>query len=227
MREGKRVEEVRYMISEAAKKVDVESHVLRYWQKKLALPISRNEMDQRYYKESDIELLKKVKHLMDQGYQLKAIKMLLSNIDSTDSPEIDVKIQQKEGQEDKVVELIQEEKMPEKTEGTSLITDEEGHAVKEENSKMSQFKSIMNEIILDALKENNGILSGEIGSNVTEGVVREMSYLMRLQEEREEERFRKFDATLRDYQKSRMMTAATVEKGKKKSKFFQKNKVHI
>ena len=73
------MEEVRYMISEAAKRVDVEAHVLRNWQKELDLPISRNEMDQRYYKESDIGLLKRVKYLKEQGFQLKAIKMILEN----------------------------------------------------------------------------------------------------------------------------------------------------
>lgn len=222
------MEEVRYMISEASKRVDVESHVLRYWQKELALPISRNEMDQRYYKESDIELLKKVKHLKGQGFQLKAIKMLLSNINTPDSTDSETEMKRKDGQEDKVIELIREDKLPEKEEGTSLITEEKGNEIKEEtDSKMGQFKAMMNHIILSALKENNGVLSGEISMNVTEGVVREMNYLMRLQEEKEEERFKKFDATLRDYQKSRSMVAATIDKNKKKSKFFKKNRVYI
>lgn len=222
------MEEVRYMISEASKRVDVESHVLRYWQKELALPISRNEMDQRYYKESDIELLKKVKHLKDQGFQLKAIKMLLSNINMPDSPDSDTKIQHMEGQEDKVIELFCEDKLPEKEEGTSLITGEEEHGIKEEeNPKMGQFQAIMNHIILNALKENNSVLSEEIGLNVTGGVIREMNYLMKIKEEKEEERFKKFDLTLREYQKSRMMTASAIDRNKKKSKFFKKNKVNI
>ena len=36
--------DVHYMISEAAKHVGVESHVLRYWEEELDLPIGRNEM---------------------------------------------------------------------------------------------------------------------------------------------------------------------------------------
>ena len=36
--------EVRFMISEAAKKVQVESHVLRYWEDELHIPIGRTEM---------------------------------------------------------------------------------------------------------------------------------------------------------------------------------------
>ena len=37
------------LISDAAKKVQVESHVLRYWEEELKLPIKRNEMGHRYY----------------------------------------------------------------------------------------------------------------------------------------------------------------------------------
>ena len=35
--------DVHYMISEAAKHVGVESHVLRYWEEELDLPIGRTE----------------------------------------------------------------------------------------------------------------------------------------------------------------------------------------
>lgn len=222
------MEEVRYMISEAAKKVDVETHVLRYWQKELALPIHRNEMKQRYYKESDIELLKKVRNLKEQGFQLKAIKMLISNLNIQDTPNSGTEGQLMDGQGDKVIELFRMDKFPEKEEGTSLITKDEGHEIKEETgTKMGQFKTIMNRIILDALKENNGQLTQQINTNVTGGIIREMNYLMKLQEDKEEERFKKFDSTLREYQKGRMMTAATIDKSRKKSKFFKKNKVYL
>ena len=36
--------EVRFMISESAKQVHVESHVLRYWEEELELVIGRTEM---------------------------------------------------------------------------------------------------------------------------------------------------------------------------------------
>ena len=48
--------DVRYMISDAAKLVDVEAHVLRYWEEELDLPIGRNEMGHRYYTEENIKL---------------------------------------------------------------------------------------------------------------------------------------------------------------------------
>ena len=39
-----------YLIKEAAKLVEVEAHVLRYWEEELGLKIKRNEMGHRYYK---------------------------------------------------------------------------------------------------------------------------------------------------------------------------------
>lgn len=217
------MEEVRYMISEAAKRVDVEAHVLRNWQKELDLPISRNEMDQRYYKESDIGLLKRVKYLKEQGFQLKAIKMILENNETEMFESESARLMEdKQG-----MEQLHDGNPLETNDGTSLIT-EENHEIKEDTgSKMDQFKAIMSHIIVSALKENNGALAEEVGMNVTDGVVREMNYLMRIQEEKQEERFKKFDSVLRDYQKGRQLVAATSEHKKRKSKFFTKNKVYI
>lgn len=223
------MEDVRYMISEASKRVDVEAHVLRYWEEELDLPIARNEMGHRYYKEPDIDLLKMVKQLKEQGFQLKAVKMLLPNVGKLDTLDSQTMIRLKDELNRKVIDMYKEEKLPEVEEGTSLIIGEEEHEIKEDtNDKMGQFKAILNQVILATLKENNAILSEEIGKSVTHGVTKEMNYLMRIQEEKEEERYKKFDATLRDYQRSRMMTAASLEgRSRKKSKFFKKNNVYI
>ena len=72
------MDQIRYMISDASRLVEVESHVLRYWEEELELPIARNEMGHRYYTEDDIQLLKHIKKLKERGYQLKAIKMDIS-----------------------------------------------------------------------------------------------------------------------------------------------------
>lgn len=69
-----------YMISDAAKKVDVESHVLRYWEEELALPIMRNEMGHRCYTEENILLFQNIKCLKDQGFALKAVRLLLPEL---------------------------------------------------------------------------------------------------------------------------------------------------
>ena len=67
------MEKVRYMISDAARMVALEQHVLRYWEDELELPIARNEMGHRYYTEDNIRMFHHIKELKEQGYQLKAI----------------------------------------------------------------------------------------------------------------------------------------------------------
>ncbi len=74
------MDEIRYLISDASKKVDVETHVLRYWEEELGLSIPRNEMGHRYYTEFHIRLFCQVKELKDKGYQLKAIKNALQQV---------------------------------------------------------------------------------------------------------------------------------------------------
>ena len=41
--------ETRYIISDAAKMINVEPHVLRYWEEEQGMDIPRNEMGHRYY----------------------------------------------------------------------------------------------------------------------------------------------------------------------------------
>ena len=72
--------EVHYLISDASKQVDVESHVLRYWEDELELNIPRNDMGHRYYTEYHIRLFRKIKELKEKGYQLKAIKSALNKM---------------------------------------------------------------------------------------------------------------------------------------------------
>ena len=70
-----------YLISDAAKQVTVEAHVLRYWEEELALPIKRNELGHRYYTEEDISRFKEIRDLKERGLQLKAIRSLLTRAD--------------------------------------------------------------------------------------------------------------------------------------------------
>ena len=73
------MEKVRYMISDASSMVNVESHVLRYWEDELELNIPRNEMGHRYYTQENIKEFQYIKELKEKGYQLKAIKMIVHN----------------------------------------------------------------------------------------------------------------------------------------------------
>ena len=75
--------EVRFMISEAAKQVDVESHVLRYWEEELDLKIGRTEMGHRYYTDDDIRLFRCIKKLKNAGMMLKDMKPVIPELKET------------------------------------------------------------------------------------------------------------------------------------------------
>ena len=72
--------EVRFMISEAAKQVHVEAHVLRYWEDELDLKIGRTEMGHRYYTEDDIQLFRCIQKLKDEGVMLKDLKPMIHEL---------------------------------------------------------------------------------------------------------------------------------------------------
>lgn len=73
----------RFMISEAAKKVQVESHVLRYWEDELGIKIGRTEMGHRYYTEDDIQLFRCIKKLKNEGMLLRDLKPLIPELQAT------------------------------------------------------------------------------------------------------------------------------------------------
>ncbi len=62
----------------------------------------------------------------------------------------------------------------------------------------------------------------ELEGRITDSVVKEMNVLMQIREEREEERFRRLDETIRTYQKNRQLVAAAKEPivNKKKWRHF-------
>ena len=72
--------EVRYMISEASKRVNVEAHVMRHWEEELGLNIGRTEMGHRYYTEEDVRLFNCIKELKEQGMLLKAAMTVLEKL---------------------------------------------------------------------------------------------------------------------------------------------------
>ena len=60
--------EIRYMISDAARQVGVEAHVLRSWEEELDIKVGRTELGHRYYTDKTIYIMKKVKELRDKGF---------------------------------------------------------------------------------------------------------------------------------------------------------------
>ena len=75
---------------------------------------------------------------------------------------------------------------------------------------------------MEALDENNGILTEEVNEEVSNSIIKEMDYLLRIKEEREEERFKKFDRTIREVQNAREEAAVSkVSRRRKKVRFFK------
>lgn len=92
------------LISDAAKQVEVESHVLRYWEEELHLPIQRNKQGHRYYTTEDVNRFKQIKTMKEQGFQLKAIRSALdgSLTGMTSAEQTEGKKQEKTGETEKI-----------------------------------------------------------------------------------------------------------------------------
>lgn len=227
-----------YLIKEAAAKVGVESHVLRYWEEELRMDIHRNAMGHRYYTEKDIEVLSKVKDLKGRGLQLKAIRDYLEKrrqeiADGTNDLKSDVirvvaedvpvktyfeeKVEEeqrkKEAQDGKQSQHTGQtadssEKMAGKNTKHVEIVPVKQHTVTSSEEKMEQFQQIMNRVLANAIKENNELIGKTAGEHAANAVVTQMQGMTKEQEERAEERYRKLDQTLREIQRARAEAAA-------------------
>ncbi|MCC8080702.1 MAG: MerR family transcriptional regulator [Lachnospiraceae bacterium] len=228
------MKKVRYMISDASNLIQVESHVLRYWEEELELDIPRNEMGHRYYTEENIRQFEQIRKWKEEGYQLKAIRMMIHSL-SAEGEEASEELPGRSQKEtvhmalETTSELCPEifavsEESDRAAEGTAssavpeaesedyeikMIREADGTAdagavetaQKQTLSKLEQFQMMMNEIVKQAIAENNRALGEEISLQVGEKVIKEMNYLMRDREEQEEERFRRLDETIRNRQK--------------------------
>ena len=82
---------------------------------------------------------------------------------------------------------------------------EEDTAMVSQREKLEQFQQLMNHIIGNAIgqamRQNNEALSEAISRQVNDRMVQELEYMMRISDEKEEERFKALDETLRAHQK--------------------------
>ena len=150
-----------YLISDAAKKVQVETHVLRYWEEELGLPIKRNKLGHRYYTEDDVDFFREVKKMKDSGLQLKAIRMYM-----------------KDGQ------IVPESSVIKETEivpiHTGMVQIQEDD--KEEKSLRLQY--LLKQFIKEAVQDSNK----EMYDQMRDTILKELDYQFRNQEEREDKR---------------------------------------
>lgn len=166
-----------YLISDAAKRVQVESHVLRYWEEELKLPIKRNEMGHRYYTEDDIRRFQEVRDLKEQGLQLKAIRNVLMR-------------EEQEGMKRHVVMVNKGEFMP--------VPGESREA------KSLRLQQLLQNMIAEAVRSNNREMCDDIKESILKELDYQFRQQEEREEERDgqqirrqEEYYRQLDELLR------------------------------
>ncbi|HJA64918.1 MAG TPA: helix-turn-helix domain-containing protein [Candidatus Mediterraneibacter cottocaccae] len=192
--------EVRFMISEAAKQVHVESHVLRYWEEELGLTIGRTEMGHRYYTEDDIQLFRCIKKLKDEGMLLKDLKPLIPELKET-------RLKLKESSKDAKSAPEQSAPKSNTVPGASAVPEPAASSeVVIPLRQLDQVKAIIGEVVSEVVTGNNEVLKKDISSAVTADVMKEMDFLLQAKERQQEEHFRKLDCLIRQQQASRRET---------------------
>lgn len=224
------------LISDAARAVQVESHVLRYWEEELHLPIRRNELGHRYYTQDDIDRFKNIKSMKERGLQLKAIKMILKNgkLDVLTQDREEGQGEERQGEERQREEHQGEEQQPgEKAwletadaKSSEITAGESVGRTESREEKAQRLQWIMQQLIRQAVQENNE----EMVRQIKESVLKELDYQFRMQEERLEERakqteertenyYRKMDELLRK-KSGRNLKEILGKKSDKKKKHF-------
>lgn len=190
------------LISDAAKEVKVESHVLRYWEEELHLPIRRNELGHRYYTEEDVERFKQIKGMKERGLQLKAIKMILKDgkldvlSSGGETEKEDTSEEEEQSRSGLAIDIV--------ASGAQPVTTES----REDKSRRLQW--LLQQLIRETLQENNA----EICREIRDSVVKELDYQFRMQEEREELRDKKLAE--RDEEHYKKMDELLRKKSRKK-----------
>ena len=200
------MEEMRYTISDAAKMVKVESHVLRYWEDELSLEIPRNEMGHRYYTQREIDVFCQIRALKERGFQLKSIKDVMEILFNEEKTTNIISLENvRQNFEELAEKTLKKEEALEMCDGENTQSLELVQKLTESTmspeEKMGQFKYIMDGIVSQALRENNSLLEEELVELVTERLMHEMGVMEHQREQREEERFRKLDETIRGRQR--------------------------
>lgn len=184
-----------YAIHEVAKEVDVETHVLRYWEEELELPILRNEKGHRVYTKDDIRRFSKIKKLRDQGLQLKAVRHVLNQTHEKETEECcenaEYSILQRQAMKNsryndaKTLQLrpVYGMKNEIKMKDDAQIQDFQ-------QEKLARMQFLFQKLIKDVVEENNITLVHELSENIKGDILKELDYQFRLYEEQEEERER-------------------------------------
>ena len=199
-----------YQVSEAAEELETEVYTLRYWENQLGLEVPRNAAGHRYYEETQIVMFRNVKRLKDAGFGLRQIKAMgermtaVAALSDEKLQELRKRIAGLEAEQEEVFCKKEETKEPE--EFSLCVSDSAECAVtvqEERTEGVRMLQEGMTKWLGEVLQKNNEHLSQKIEDGVSERMARELRFLFRQQEEREEERYRRLDRTIREYQQAR------------------------
>lgn len=232
--------DAKYSISETAKMIGIEQSVLRSTEKQLGLEIPRSEGNRRYYREAEVTLLKDVQKLREEGFTLRMIKLLLPKLTEIMDLKAEerriIRLRMKkilaDMQEDEEMEAApvhkKEKEMPKQQLGRQAqrLRELTGMEEQEENlpAKLTQDKpselfseneqgyAVFGTVMTELLMQNNKALLDEMDLRIAQRIMKEMNYLFRERENIEEERYRKLDRTIREYQSARQQTAMEEER---------------
>ncbi len=206
------------LISDAAKAVKVESHVLRYWEEELRLPIKRNELGHRYYTQEDVERFRQIKAMKERGLQLKAIKMILKDgkldvlpqenfAGANMGTEVQDTIQNMGVDQAMAIEVVSvrdTDRSEEEEEYSTVVRQTSPEPIEHHSAELAadnreekarRLQWLLQQLIRETLRENNQ----ELCQNIKESIIKELDYQFRNQEEREEERDRQAIARSEEY----------------------------
>lgn len=199
-----------FTIKEVAELLDIEQYVLRYYEKELNLNILRNAQGHRIYTPEKVELLRQIKELREQGLELKAIKNFVGNLEE-------------EGIESLVQVGATSAKM-----GIVQTTKEASIDISDKDDiKVSQFATLMKEMLKQALVEYNEDtktqIKDELSEEVNVMVNKKFRELEVLQQQKDEEYYKKLDETMREMQKmKRELTELEESSTKTKTSLWKK-----
>ena len=226
--------ETRYIISDAARMINVEPHVLRYWEEELAIEIPRNELGHRYYTEKEIHLFENIRDLKEKGFQLKAIRLIITTLNE-DAPfgkkenaEVNMtedelaasspatSQEQEDREHHKPEDQISsnettggsEEKEIKEKEDRPVPVEARPYKVLSAEDKMKHFKTIMDGIVTEALQRNNVQLENTMISQVTDVVIQELGKVEERQEGQSERYYKLLDEAIRGKQRAGREVAA-------------------
>lgn len=170
--------EVHYMISETAKQVGVDTHVLFEWENEYKLSIGRTEMGHRFYTNENIQLFRCIKKLKEQGVTCTELKKLIPDL-------LIKKAQRSASLHGQAIETERE-----------LTIEDSRDIIPEHKDELAMIAEVLEHVII----KNNDVLKEYITDGVSQKVVKEMEFLLEAKERSEEERYRSLDHLIRQQQ---------------------------